>query len=419
VEAVAKVAAGADAADRPVAPAAHAAGDGSDEPVEIAAALALSAVEGLGPGAARALVDRYGRPSNVLRRARARGRTGALESAGGRSLRREALEGLRSARPVPAARLRELAAKGIRIVRYGGPGYPASLRDLHHPPVVLYCRGALPLPEVAAVAVVGTRRATEYGRRMARDLAGELAARGVWIVSGMARGIDGAAHRAALEVRGRTVGILAGGVDVEYPAVHRRLFRDMRERAVLASEFPPGTRPAPGLFPRRNRIIAALARAVVVVQAPGRSGALITVSHALELGREVGAVPGPVGPEASAGVHELLRDGAAVVTSAHDVLELLGSPVGSASPRKDRHPGEGRNGLPPSARRELADQEGAACRVWEAASDGPCGAEGLVEASGLGHRAGRALLDRMELAGVLEALPGDRYERRSGVGAGR
>jgi DNA processing protein len=295
------------------------------------------------------------------------------------------------------------------LVRYGGPGYPPTLRDLHHPPIVLYLKGPLPLPVERAVAMVGTRRATEYGRRLARDLAGDLASSGVCIVSGMARGIDGAAHRAALDAGGPTVGVVAGGLDVEYPAAHRSLFAAMRERGVLASEFPPGTRPEAGLFPRRNRIIAALARVTVVVQAGRPSGALITASHALELGRDVGAVPGPVGPEASAGVHALLRDGAAVVTSAADVLELLDglggtAPVGGARVvDPDALPGTG--ALPEADRAP-------ARRVWAAASEGPCAGDVLAERSGLAHSAARALLDRLEMAGILGALPGDRYERR-------
>lgn len=377
------------------------------EGLEIRTALALSEVSGLGPARGRRLLDRFGSPVslvNVLRRS-------ARSVPGDLGVPDRTASELGRLRPAPEARLAALEAGGVRVVRYGGPGYPETLRHLHHPPIVLYLQGPLELPGRRAVAVVGTRRATEYGRRLARDIAAGLAAEGWWVVSGMARGIDGAAHRAALDVGGRTAGIVAGGVDIEYPASHRSLFRELRERGVLASEFPPGTRPEAGLFPRRNRIIAALARAVVVVQAGRRSGALITAGHALELGREVAAVPGPIGPSASRGVHDLLRDGAALVTSADEVLELVGE-------RRPPDP-DGRGGawpppewLPASALPLLGGLKEEALRVWAAARAGPAAGEALAEASGLEREAGRSLLDRMVLAGLLDRLPGDRYELR-------
>lgn len=380
------------------------------ERAELCAALALAGVEGLGPAGARRLLDLHGSPRAVLRRARGPERLDPDPPPGFRSPGRRVEVRLRRVRPVPENRLDELDAAGIRVVRYGGPGYPSTLRDLHHPPIVLYLKGPRPLPVERAVAVVGTRRATEYGRRLARDLAGDLASSGVCIVSGMARGIDGAAHRAALDARGPTAGVVAGGLDVEYPAAHRSLFAAMRERGVLASEFPPGTRPEAGLFPRRNRIIAALARVTVVVQAGRPSGALITASHALELGRDVGAVPGPVGPEASAGVHALLRDGAAVVTSAADVLELLDGLEGTAARVAGAHFVDP-DALPGVGALPEADRDPAG-RVWAAVSEGPCPGDVLAERSGLPYSAARALLDRLEMAGILGALPGDRYERR-------
>jgi DNA processing protein len=374
--------------------------------------VALAEIEGLGPAGARRLLDLHGSPGAVLSVARTGAALDRERPPGARALRRRVVSRLRAARPVPESRLDDLARTGIRLVRYGGAGYPEGLRDLHHPPVVLYVQGRLPLPSGRAVAVVGTRRATEYGRRVARDLAGHLAAAGVCIVSGMARGIDGAAHRAALDAGGPTAGIVAGGLDVEYPAAHRRLFAAMRERGVLASEFPPGTRPEAGLFPRRNRIIAALAGVTVVVQAGRPSGALITASHALELGREVGAVPGPVGPGASEGVHALLRDGAAVVTSAADVLELLDGVSPEPAAVGAGPPAAGPRALPAAVGALPDSDRAAAGRVWAAASEGPCAADSLAERSGLPHAAARRLLDRMELAGLLGALPGDRYERR-------
>lgn len=377
---------------------------------ELRTVVALAEARAIGPALGRRLLDRFGSPLGLL---------AAVERAGeacleGLGLPRPAREAAAHLRPVPAERLEALAAGGVRVVRYGGEGYPPRLRHLHHPPLVLYLSGPLELPVGRSVAVVGTRRSTSYGRRMTRDIAGDLAAAGCWVVSGMARGIDGAAHRAALEAGGRTAGIVAGGVDVEYPAVHRDLFRDLRERGVLASEFPPGTRPEAGLFPRRNRIIAALADAVVVVQAGTKSGARLTVDHALELGRDVAAVPGPVGPPASEGIWGLLRDGAALVTSADDVLDLLdGVPLGTRAaggPAGETAPDR----LPSAALPLLAGREEAALRAWGAAAGETLTGDELAAAAGVPGEAGRSLLDRMELAGLLARLPGDRYERRHG-----
>ncbi len=388
----------------------------TDEEAQLAAALALAAVPHLGPAGARRLVDLYGSPAEVLARARGPGGVEARPDPAHPPLHPKAVSRLATVRPAPTSRLRDLAAAGIRLVRYGGRGYPAGLLDLHHPPVVLYLTGSRSLPEDRAVALVGTRRATEYGRRLARDLARDLAIRGWWIVSGMARGIDGAAHRAALEAGGESAGILAGGVDIEYPAVHRRLFGAMRRNGVLASEFPPGTPPDAGLFPRRNRIIAALARAVIVVQAGRRSGALITAAHGLELGREVGAVPGPVGPEASVGVHELLRDGAAVVTRAEDVLELVAAPPAAGRRESGSGPGDDPDG-PAALGRLPAQLRGPSARAWHALAEGPARADRLAAATGLPLGPARELLDLMELEGLLGALPGDRYERAAPSGA--
>lgn len=358
---------------------------GSADPRQLRAALALAGLRGLSPAGVRRLVDEAGDPLAAL----------ALSAArlAGTGLRPGVLRRLRAARPVPEEVLRRLTESGLRLTHYGAPDYPESLFHLHHPPVVLYLAGPAPLPGRRAVAIVGTRRATEYGRRMSRDLAGQLARRGWVVVSGMARGIDGAAHRGALDAGGVTVGVVGAGLDRVYPAAHRDLFRRMRGRGLLVSEFPPGTTPAPGLFPRRNRIIAALARAVIVVQAPARSGALITVQHALELGRQVFAVPGPVGPEASEGVHALLKDGAAPITEAADLLRCFGGApskeAGSPEPEPTRDPGAA--GL----LRELRRGSGTA--------------DELALAAGLPISEALARLGALELEGRVRALPGGRW----------
>ena len=215
------------------------------------------------------------------------------------------------------------ASRGIDIVALFDPRYPSALRDLEDPPIVLYTLGTLALTRTPSVALVGSRRATAYGRLVVRDFARRLAARGICVVSGLAMGIDAEAHSAALDGHGPTVAVQGTGVDVAYPrsnaSLHARIARD----GLVLSELPPGSPAHPGAFPRRNRLIAALADVIVVVEAGVRSGALITAQLGGELGRVVAAVPGPIDVDASAGANQLLRDGAQVVASFDDLLSLL------------------------------------------------------------------------------------------------
>ncbi|MBV9356075.1 MAG: DNA-protecting protein DprA [Chloroflexi bacterium] len=204
--------------------------------------------------------------------------------------------------------------------------YPAALREIADPPPVLFVRGRLTEDDRVAVALVGTRRATPYGRAVAERLAADLARAGITVVSGLARGIDTFAHRAALSAGGRTIAVLGSGLDQVYPAENTLLARRILapDAGALVAEFPPGVPPDAVNFPRRNRIIAGLARATVIVEADLRSGALITAEFALEQGREVLAVPGSILSGMSAGPNELIRQGAAPATSADDILEALG-----------------------------------------------------------------------------------------------
>ena len=212
----------------------------------------------------------------------------------------------------------------FEVLHQGDDRFPAELNDLPTPPRKLYALGDLSLLERPAVAIVGTRDSTHYGERTTRKLAQDLVQAGVCIISGMARGIDGIAHRTALESNGATVAVLGTGVDVPYPAGHRSLHRQIASRGLVLSENEPGQTAQRGSFPKRNRIIAALARITIVVQAGHKSGALNTASHALDLGRVVAAVPGEIDSGQSAGTNQLIRDGALVITSPADVLALLG-----------------------------------------------------------------------------------------------
>jgi DNA processing protein len=212
----------------------------------------------------------------------------------------------------------------LTTIRRRDPRYPPLLAQLHDPPTQVYVRGSPEGLADPAVAVVGARSCSPYGAQVARDLGRELAAAGVVVVSGLARGIDGEAHRGALSAGGRTVAVLGCGIDRDYPRSHAELAQRIRESGAVVSEYPAGVEPAPWRFPARNRIIAGLCLATVVVEARERSGALITADFALELGRDVFAVPGEITAALSAGTNDLLRQGAAPLLSARDVLGALG-----------------------------------------------------------------------------------------------
>jgi DNA processing protein len=219
-----------------------------------------------------------------------------------------------------------LAERGLRFLGRSDPSFPPQLRAIHDPPVGLFLRGGAETELLArpAAAIVGARACSPYGGQVARTLGRELAAAGLVVVSGLARGVDGSAHRGAVEADGLTVAVLGCGIDRDYPASHRDLARRIAERGLIVSEYAPGVEPAPWRFPARNRIIAGLAAATIVVEARERSGALITADLALEEGRDVLAVPGEITSSLSKGTNALLRSGATPLTSAADVLELFG-----------------------------------------------------------------------------------------------
>ena len=270
----------------------------------------------------------------------------------------------------------------------GDPGYPDRLAELADPPAVLHLRppretGDLPhLLAPPLAAVVGARRASAAGEAFARRIAAGLAASGVGVVSGLARGIDAAAHAGALERNGRTVAVLGCGIDRDYPAATAALAARIAEAGAVVSEYPPGTPPAPFRFPERNRIVAALADVVIVVEAAGRSGALITARLALDLGRDVLVVPGPPWQDGFAGSNRLLKDGATPLTELADALVALGLDPGAARP-DDPVPG------------------GPAQRVLAALRREPASADVLAARCGLASAAAAALIAELELGGLV------------------
>ncbi len=292
----------------------------------------------------------------------------------------------------------------------GFHGAAAATRPQGRPPMVLWALGPSPLDETAqrAAAIVGTRAATPYGEQVAGDLAAGLAERGVAVISGGAYGIDGAAHRAALAVEGVTVAVLAGGLDIPYPAGHSALLHRVGVDGLLVTEYPPGIRPARHRFLTRNRLVAALAGTAVVVEAGLRSGAANTAAWARALGRVVGAVPGPVTSSASAGCHALLRDGAELVTRAEDIVEFVGR-IGELAPEQVR---------PATVLDGLNDEER---RVYEALPGrGVATVEEIAVAAGVstGHVLGP--LAMLEIAGLTERRDGQwRIVRRPGGAPGR
>jgi DNA processing protein len=270
-------------------------------------------------------------------------------------------------------------------VRRGAVGYPPLLAQLHDPPADLYVRGNAEILGEPTVAIVGARSCSPYGSQVARSLARELAAAGLVVVSGLARGIDGEAHRGTLEADGQTVAVLGCGIDRDYPRSHTELARRIRERGAVVSEYPPGVEPAPWRFPARNRIIAGLCAATIVVEARERSGALITADFALDLGREVFAVPGEITSALSAGTNDLMRQGAAPLLSAADVFAALG--------------------LEPAPKRAGAVSEAAALVLAEI-TDAACDADALVRATGRSTGEVAAALVELELAGLVTAADG-------------
>jgi DNA processing protein len=270
----------------------------------------------------------------------------------------------------------------IRAVRRGRAGYPPQLAELHDPPAQLYVRGDRDINVLAApaVAIVGARSCSAYGAQVARTLARDLAAAGLVVLSGLARGIDGEAHRGALAAGGTTVAVLGCGIDRDYPARHAELAGRIRATGLVVSEYEPGVEPAPWRFPARNRIVAGLALATIVVEARERSGALITADFALELGRDVFAVPGEITSALSAGSNRLIRQGAAPLLEVDDVLLSLG--------------------IEPPAKASARSVSGLARDVLARLLDAPAVLDELVRASGQDVSEIAAALVELELGGL-------------------
>lgn len=357
----------------------------------------LRSVPGVGDRGFKVLVDRFGSPGTVLRASTAELRTHGDAS--------EALaEAIALARKRSGEARREVARAdglGIELLVYGSAEYPRLLAEIPDPPAVLYVAGQLPEVEIPAVALVGSRRASSHGLRFARRFARDLAEAGVAVVSGLAQGVDAAAHRGALEGGGSTIAVFGSGLDVVYPARHRDLAAEIRDSGALVGEFPLGREARPHHFPQRNRVVSGLSLGVVVIEAAGRSGSLITAHHALEQGREVFAVPGLPGSYTARGSHQLLREGAHLVEHVLDVLQEL--PIPGERPRVRMGRNEGPQA--PAFQQEL----------WASLEDAPLHIDEIARKASMGAAEAASGLMELVLSGHAEEWPGKRYARSRGA----
>jgi DNA processing protein len=296
--------------------------------------------------------------------------------------------------------LARAGAHQIAPIAWSDASYPVALTTIVDPPPVLWTRGDVAALSTPSVAIVGARAASPYGLSVAEHLAADLAGSGVTVVSGLARGVDSAAHRGALAGRGLTVAVLGCGADVVYPPEHGALARDIERHGAIVSEFVPGTPPLPPFFPQRNRIISGLSRAVVVIEAGEKSGSLITARCALEQGRDVLAVPGNVLSGRNRGAHGLLRDGAKIVETADDILEELGMPA------------SGGTGSAPDAQSTADGQVAKPDPILACLTPGePSDLDAIAERSGLSPARLLPRLFELEMRGVVARVGGGRFVR--------
>jgi len=355
--------------------------------------LALRRVKGLGCVSFKKLAAEFADPRKIFTASRS-----ALEQV--EDLRADAIDGIVNFHEWAEVNEEICRARdaGISLVGYSAANYPERLRAIVDPPPLLYVKGEFTGADEKAVAIVGSRSASDYGRRVARDLARGLTSMGFTVVSGMARGIDGMAHETALSAGGRTIAVLGSGVERAYPPEHDKLYQRISENGAVISELPLGTRPLAFNFPARNRLISGLSLGVVVVEATGKSGSLITASLAVEQGREVFAVPGEVGSSRSRGTHRLIRQGAKLVETVDDILEEI-------APQLVARGGEA-HGAP----RVLPQNVGTDARqIFDLLQDGALQIDEVIEKSGLAAPRVLQILLELELQGYVRPLPGKKY----------
>lgn len=354
--------------------------------------IGLKAVPGIGNVTFRRLLERFDTPDAALSAPQA-----ALATV--RGVTPVVLEAIMSGswRSFAEQECARLASSGARIVTFTSADYPKSLFEIPDPPPFLYVLGELRSHETC-VAIVGSRRATSYGLMATSRLAEALSAHGITVVSGMARGVDTAAHKGALASGGRTIGVLGCGIDKIYPPENRTLFQEMTHKGCLVSEFPLGTLPLAENFPRRNRIISGLSRGVLVVEAAENSGSLITAQYALEHGRDVYAVPGSIAFASSRGSNRLIKQGAKLVDCVEDILEELpGFRVGAGGAQM-------KSSVAPTF--ALSPREAA---IYELLARSPLHIDDIISQTELTAGEVSSMLLHLELKGAITPLPGTHY----------
>ena len=369
------------------------------EPDQYLGWLALALTPGLGARMAGKLLREFGSPEAIF--------NASLTALEAHHLPAAVAQSINSRQPLSAAskELAQAQAAKCRLLTWDEPEYPQLLREIYDPPPLLYVKGNAELLNRHSIAIVGTRRPTPYGNQMAERLGRDLADRGLVIVSGLARGIDSSAHKGALSSsRGSTVGVLGCGIDVIYPKENRKIFAEMEERGAIISEFPMGAFPGPQNFPIRNRVIAGMARGVVVVEGAQYSGSLITARLAMESSREVFAVPGNATQPVSFGPHQLIKQGAKLVTSWEDVIEELPTPVRAELVPVDAASSAERASL---AEQGLGPSEKALYALLQ--MDAARHVDELVETSGLSSSEVLSTLFELEMKGLVQQLPGKQF----------
>ncbi|MBN2108297.1 MAG: DNA-processing protein DprA [Deltaproteobacteria bacterium] len=355
--------------------------------------IALRLIAGIGNVTCRNLLARFGSPESVFHAGR--DDLAQVEGMGPQTV--EAIARFRHSDAIDRE-IERIEAAGVRALTIVSPEYPDNLRNIYDPPPLLYVKGSLKPKDQSALAVVGSRSSSDYGRQAALDICREVAAAGLTVVSGMARGIDSVAHAAALAAKGRTIAVLGCGVDIVYPLENKRLYDRIAENGAVVSEYSMGTKPNAYNFPARNRIISGLALGVLVVEAGMKSGSLITARMALEQGRDVFAVPGSIYSFKAKGVHSLLRSGAKLVEGAGDILEelKLGGPQHAlVQPEVD----------------VIAELEPALQNLYGMLQEAPVHIDELIVRSHLPSGQLSSLLLELELAGCVRQLPGKRFAK--------
>ncbi len=357
--------------------------------------LALNFVDGLGKVGYCNLIRKFRSPERVF--------NASLKDLGGvEGLRQKAIRGIKEFDQTARVNneLKLMHAHGVSLVTLLDDNYPSNLLNIYDPPPFLYVKGELKKEDKIAVAVVGSRFASHYGKLITERISQDIASKGVTIVSGMARGIDTSAHRGALSVKGRTIAVLGCGIDVNYPVENRKIREEIASSGALISEFHMSAPPASSHFPMRNRIISGLSLGVVVVEASHRSGSLITARLALEQGRDVFAVPGSIDSLRSRGTHKLIKEGAKLVEDAEDIFTELLPQIKGFAPSTDRtHDSEAR-------------LSGEAKAILELLESGQLQIDTIIAGTGLSSSQVSSTLLDLELSGLIGQLPGKVFVRK-------